>query len=81
MLTDFMSFEPEAGLYIVDAYHDIKDRLAEHNYQFVYEVSGDCLCFDYRERKKCCVSLTSQAIRLLMVVGETFPHCRRKASL
>ncbi|MBN2909198.1 SMI1/KNR4 family protein [Polycladomyces sp. WAk] len=54
VLTDFASFNPESkyGLYILQIYEDIKDRLVDHVYPFVDEASGDCLCFDYREGKE-----------------------------
>jgi SMI1-KNR4 cell-wall len=54
VLTDFASFNPESehGLYIVQVYEYIKDRLVNHVYPFADEASGDCLCFDYREGKE-----------------------------
>lgn len=54
MLSDFASFNPETeyGLYILHIYEHIKDRLVDHIYPFVDEVSADCLYFDYREGKE-----------------------------
>ncbi|MBH8596806.1 MULTISPECIES: SMI1/KNR4 family protein [unclassified Thermoactinomyces] len=54
VLTDFASFNPDAehDLYILLIYEYIKDRLVDHVYPFVYEASGDCLCFDYRNEKE-----------------------------
>jgi hypothetical protein len=54
VLTDFASFHPESehGLYILQIYEYIKDRLVDHVYPFADETSGDCLCFDYREGKE-----------------------------
>ncbi|MBA4602070.1 SMI1/KNR4 family protein [Thermoactinomyces mirandus] len=49
VLNDFLSFDPEDDLYIIQTYKNIKDRLIENIYPFVNDASGDCLCFDYRE--------------------------------
>lgn len=52
VFNNFLSFDEEDSINIINAYNDVKDRLIEKVIPFAEDPFGNLLCFDYRNNEQ-----------------------------